>query len=998
MSDNYYILLGLKPSVDDWPTIESAIQDRRRNWSRDKNQGSPTARREAEPLLALIPDMEAKLRDPETRQTIAREAEKELNEEKVQQMARLNGLIDMIRDATIDPDDVNLLVRQVGEGITEAEVVARLKTRGITVGPTASTQDAPKVRPKLDRTRANSIRDNLRRLNKGSLYDFLGIGHRSSPRLLFDTADEMLKELLRKGLRDPDSNNRQELAGQCKAVFKNSEQKERYDNTYAAEAMVEFDGRLEVASKLRDGFLELEDIDLLVREARTKGVGQDIALEYIEDYARKRKWNVQRTSELLSGDFKVCGFCDTLARTAKDSRCHNCGQELVQPCPRCSHPTPTQDECCSDCGCSTGDAPFLQGLLREGQEHVARADFAQARVCFDRALIYWKDWEPAVAGRRRADKLRDAWENALKSVDALARSRKLEEARSALDQVKRDYGPGGTDDLQRRIRDGIGQARIAFDEGDKRRAAGKTELAFEMFSKALSICADHRQAQEGLRSCPPLPPSAVKSSSEQSHIQLEWLESTSRGPVKYEVWRREQFPNSGQSVKIATISHTRYSDSNVPSGQLVTYSVASVRQGVPSATMSDSDPVFAVTEIREVTCVPGDRMVTLRWQFPENATEIEIWRAKGSSPSKPGDWKKIADCASDSYADSGLDNGVRLGYRVIARFPAPGGSTRSSAGVIVHATPNEPLKPVSDLRVVRNGDSFAAHWSKPSRGQVHVYLGSREPSIAEGSMLTAAQARQLGEPITNIDNSKASFRPTRKGAFFVVPVTVEPPHIILGKWLEGSLVDDVRNVQAFTNGQRLSLRWDWPDSINSVLVVSRTDQFPVGPNDSKAERLACTKAQYEQRHGLPMEAPDASNLYVSVYSSVIQSRRTSYSMGATKGYRRRVILRKSRVGYKIDRATGLRGLLASLLRTNRMKLLLVTDSEVSLPNLVLVGRADRGPLSLGDGEPSAEISEGTPCSAKHGLELELSNSSTAMHYRLFARNEADYEWFDIARI
>ena len=291
MSDNYYVLLGLDPSADDWTIIESAIQDRRRKWSIDKMQGSPTDRRQAVRYLPLIPDMETKLRDPETRQTIAREAEKELKEETVQQMARLNELIDVIRDATIEPDDVKLLVRQIGEGLTEAEVVARLKARGIMVGPTASTQDAPKVRPKLDPTMARAIRDNLRYIKKSSLYDFLGIGPRSSPRLLFDTADETLIELLRTGLRDTDSNNRQELAGQCKVVFKNSEEKERYDNTYAAETMGEFDGRLEVAG--RRGFLDYEDIDRLVRATRTKGVGQDIALEYIEDYAHRRKWDLR---------------------------------------------------------------------------------------------------------------------------------------------------------------------------------------------------------------------------------------------------------------------------------------------------------------------------------------------------------------------------------------------------------------------------------------------------------------------------------------------------------------------------------------------------------------------------------------------------------------------------------------------------------------------------------------------------------------------------------
>ena len=74
MSDNFFVLLELDPSVDDWAVIEKAILEQRRIWGLHKNQGAPRARRNAERYLKLIPEMTEKLRDPAQRHAMAAEA------------------------------------------------------------------------------------------------------------------------------------------------------------------------------------------------------------------------------------------------------------------------------------------------------------------------------------------------------------------------------------------------------------------------------------------------------------------------------------------------------------------------------------------------------------------------------------------------------------------------------------------------------------------------------------------------------------------------------------------------------------------------------------------------------------------------------------------------------------------------------------------------------------------------------------------------------------
>ena len=63
-----------------------------------------------------------------------------------------------------------------------------------------------------------------------------------------------------------------------------------------------------------DSFLTREEMDLLIQQARKRGVSAEDARAYIEDYAANRKWGMQReASELPSESLKLCGACGALA-------------------------------------------------------------------------------------------------------------------------------------------------------------------------------------------------------------------------------------------------------------------------------------------------------------------------------------------------------------------------------------------------------------------------------------------------------------------------------------------------------------------------------------------------------------------------------------------------------------------------------------------------------------------------------------------------------------
>lgn len=864
MSDNYYILLGLDPSVDDWSVVESAIKDRQRRWSMQKNQGAPKDKRNAERHLKLIPDMQMKLRDPTERRVIAREAEKELKEQKAEHFSKLEELIRIIHEPMIDADHVKLLVRQVGGGISESEVISRLKARGINIASRDSAKNA--VRPKLDPTITQSIRDNLRHTGLKSLYDFLGLGPRSSPKSLYDAADEVYKELRRKGLTNPDSTARQELAGHAKAVFKDAKEKERYDNTYATEAMEELNGHLEVAG--RDSLLDQGEIDCLVREARNKGVNQDIAIEYIEEYAQKRKWVVQRMSELPSAELKLCGFCNIIARTSKDTRCHNCGQELVQPCPRCEQPSPTQDECCGSCGCSTGDAPLVQGLLREGQEHLVQGDLTGARSCFDRALIYWENWQPALEGKRRVDAIRQARESALEAVDVLIRDRKLEEAQSTLDRLRREFGIIGTDDLGTRIEAGLSRAQDTFHAAEVLRAAGKGEDAVEKFTEAVGYCVDFQAALRALASSPPPAPSALKVTMVGATAQLTWKVMQARGKVTYRVQRKiSGAPTSpGDGTMVGEVNGTSFHDTLLPSGTPCYYSVFAIRGGVPSAAAATSGPHLRVADPTAIIVEAGDSQVSLRWKRPTGCTAVEVWRESGRAPAAYGQGKTIA-VSGDSAVDQGLNNGLTYNYLIVACFtnPLDGRGVIRAPGVNVVATPVVPPSAVEDLRAKREGHTVILHWTSPTQGDVQIRQTRQAPTYSSGRIIPLSTADQFGTPVPVIGRGTTQTTIDSQGRVFFIPLSVLAQTAVLGAPVSVTTLDDVVDLEAQRQGDTIHLTWGWPIGAVETLVSWRYDNYPESPDNASDGRRTVTRSEYDRDGLWTLRNAARSRHYFKVY-------------------------------------------------------------------------------------------------------------------------------------
>ena len=292
---NFYTLLEIDPSVDQWPAIEERIREKQGEWSRDRSMGNPKARRRAAVALALLPEIERILQDPVSRRQEAHEAGRE------QQRTRKRELQDAIEllkngGGKCSESQFQSLVQRFAGAWAPEEIREQLEAGGVQSG---SAEKKPDER-QIDKVVAENLRRNLEQLDFTSLYAFLGVMPESSPAVLASRAQEIYQESIRTGRTDADASARNELAGLAATVFKNDREKSRYDNHLATEASGWLKPLIELAGG--DGLLSSLEMAALLSQARQRGLSTAVARRLIEDYAATRRWRIEAEAPIETAE------------------------------------------------------------------------------------------------------------------------------------------------------------------------------------------------------------------------------------------------------------------------------------------------------------------------------------------------------------------------------------------------------------------------------------------------------------------------------------------------------------------------------------------------------------------------------------------------------------------------------------------------------------------------------------------------------------------------
>jgi hypothetical protein len=144
-----------------------------------------------------------------------------------------------------------------------------------------------------------------------------------------------------------------------------------------------------------------------------------------------------------------------------------------------------------------------------------------------------------------------------------------------------------------------------------------------------------------------------------------------------------------------------------------------------------------------------------------------------------------------------------------------------------------------------------------------------------------------------------------------------------------------------------------------------------------------------------LPTPVAKVVFLTVYASRICAGKPQYSAGCCSQSRREIPVGQYRnIRYQIVPPLGKFAWLAPWRRDYR--LVVATDADVSLPELVVVGRQGRGvPLNRGEGCVLARIEAGTPCGPRRPVVVKFLGPKRPWCGCLFGTDDRMSAWLDI---
>jgi hypothetical protein len=974
---NFYEMLELDPSVDDRAAIQARLKEKQRAWAAEKTMGNPRARRTADRNLSLLREIEAVLATPEGRRAQREEARRLGEEARQARFAEVDEAASVFRSGGDSYTAAQLaqLAKRFAGTLPEAEVEARLRAHGLRPAPAEGARRPSGAKERIGEEDASIVRRNLQHLGVATLYAFLELAPQSSPAALRDRATAIYQENQRRGKTDADASARNELAGVCQKLFADEAGKARYDNFLAVEAMDALRPTIELAAS--DGFITQDELDALVKLGRQRGVSAGDARAYVEEYAAKRRWGVQRDVKLAAEALRQCGACGTLASPGAKN-CAKCGRALEVECPRCGAATPTQNAACERCGAHVGDAALVQALLREGERLAGEGRVAEAVERFDRALHYWPGWAPAAAAREQAGARQRARETALRPVEELAAARRLCEAERELERFVREHGAGGTETLAGRIREGRARAQAAYERGRQAAARGEDEAALEAYESALALCADLEPARLGAAAHPPPPPPSLTVRPVAGGFHLAWSAAPSARLLAYRVVRGANAaparPEDGTALpETAGLAATDAAPEGVP----VWYAVYAVRGGVASAHAAQSGPHLRTAEVRALAAVGGDGEVALRWQRPAGCRRVEVWARASAPPARPdeGDLRVVS---GDELHETGLRNGEGRGYRVVAVYddPAAPGRELRTAGVTITAVPAAPPPAVADLACTREGRTVHLAWTPVPGAAVQIRQAERLPPFTPGQVISADEAGRFGQLVASAGGGSARATLAGQGRTFFVPLSVVAGTATVGRAAEVTSLDPVSALTARRTGGGIALTWEWPAGVDEVVVAYAHDRYPADPADGGAARMVVSRAQYAAARGWELRGAERRRHYFSVFA-----RAPGVELHAPPAHAVESMGQEVSVRYRVKPQW--------LRKSAWLELEGLGAPQLELPPLVLVARPGAVPIDPRDGQTVADLSGVRLEAGRASIPVPPQFQGSGQYVRLFFRDPAD---------
>jgi len=310
--ENFYFLLELPvdPPEESPDVIEKAIKTKQAEWSRNRNH--PTKGIQAQTNIGLMPTIREVMFDPTLRRKEAAKAQEISQQRDAQKFAVTDHHVAILgTKGYITEDEINKLALFDKVNVDELrkrvkfpnEPAKKRKLRKFKV-LSADSKDKKKTSAHtLDKTVEGIINDNLKQLDKASLYDFLDLPANAKLSQLQRRTRQKKSELSEVSKKDASLTASDIIAGHCISVFKNARSRKAYDTSRASAHHAELNSDIDIAGLI--GFIRYESFEYLVKTGVQFGMDADQATDHIEEYCLNNNLAVEQAPVQISRLMRV---------------------------------------------------------------------------------------------------------------------------------------------------------------------------------------------------------------------------------------------------------------------------------------------------------------------------------------------------------------------------------------------------------------------------------------------------------------------------------------------------------------------------------------------------------------------------------------------------------------------------------------------------------------------------------------------------------------------
>ncbi|WP_433336996.1 hypothetical protein [Spirillospora sp. CA-294931] len=426
------------------------------------------------------------------------------------------------------------------------------------------------------------------------------------------------------------------------------------------------------------------------------------------------------------------------------------------------------------------------------------------------------------------------------------------------------------------------------------------DRAWLLLADALRLVRDLPGAEDHQRRLPPRRVPSLRADVDDTSVRLSWTASPSTaGEVIYRIVRREGRPPRG-AADGSPLAGPR--DDHPPVNVPLFYGVVALR-GEGAAPPAVAGPVTVRPEPREIELLPGDGVVTGRWQCPAEAARVSVVRDGLAVP------------AGREGFQERVPNGTTHHYRISAVYLDPDGREVVTPGVRASVTPAAPPDPVFELAAEPDPSDpglLRVRFAPPRTGTVELVLAEGPPPWPRSALVPVEEVRRATRRLTGTAGADGlSVRPGASG--WLLAISVSEGTAAIGAHHRHVNLPPPRRLLAERRGDQVHVGFDWPPDVAEVRLSYRDGHHDI-----------VTRAAYDAAGGVRLTVPEDEAVEVSVAATgtVGGSRVTGPSVTAEVAARTVVHYALERTGPPWRRSLTIRLTSARPLRVARLSLVL----------------------------------------------------------------------------